>query len=95
LEVIDVPDGHHGFDFLDHDGQSRDAVERGPGPGAHRADLSHRGRRAARRAAARQARRPAPGNRAYCRCQSGRAVAVSPRRSPSPWARMCRCTRRR
>jgi hypothetical protein len=28
LEVIDVPDGQHGFDYLDHTGQSRDAVER-------------------------------------------------------------------
>jgi acetyl esterase/lipase len=26
LEVIDVPDGHHGFDYLDHTDQSRDAV---------------------------------------------------------------------
>lgn len=28
LEIIDVPDGHHGFDFLDHTEQSRAAVER-------------------------------------------------------------------
>ncbi|HEY0360519.1 MAG TPA: dienelactone hydrolase family protein [Mycobacteriales bacterium] len=28
LEIIDVPDGHHGFDNLDHTEQSRDAVER-------------------------------------------------------------------
>jgi acetyl esterase/lipase len=28
LEIIDVPDGQHGFDYLDHTDQSRDAVER-------------------------------------------------------------------
>jgi dipeptidyl aminopeptidase/acylaminoacyl peptidase len=28
LEVIDVPDGHHGFDTVDHTDQSRAAVER-------------------------------------------------------------------
>jgi hypothetical protein len=31
LEIIDVPDGHHGFDSLDHNGQSRDAVVRALG----------------------------------------------------------------
>jgi acetyl esterase/lipase len=28
LHVVDVPDGRHGFDVLDHTGQSREAVER-------------------------------------------------------------------
>jgi dienelactone hydrolase len=28
LEIIDVPDGHHGFDMLDHTDQSKAAVER-------------------------------------------------------------------
>lgn len=28
LETIDVPDGHHSFDVLDHTDQSREAVER-------------------------------------------------------------------
>lgn len=28
LEIIDVPDGHHSFDCLDHTDQSREAVER-------------------------------------------------------------------
>jgi acetyl esterase/lipase len=27
LSIIDVPDGHHGFDYLDHTAQSRAAVE--------------------------------------------------------------------
>jgi dienelactone hydrolase len=28
LEIIDVPEGHHGFDMVDHTDQSKDAVER-------------------------------------------------------------------
>ena len=28
LELIDVPNGHHGFDTLDHTDESRRAVER-------------------------------------------------------------------
>jgi dienelactone hydrolase len=28
LDIIDVPDGHHGFDYLDHTDQSRAAVDR-------------------------------------------------------------------
>lgn len=28
LDIIDVPDGQHGFDMLDHTGESRDAVSR-------------------------------------------------------------------
>jgi hypothetical protein len=28
LEIIDVPDGRHGFDMLDHTDQSRTAVQR-------------------------------------------------------------------
>ncbi len=31
LHIIDVPDGQHGFDQLDHTDQSREAVERGLG----------------------------------------------------------------
>jgi dienelactone hydrolase len=31
LEIIDVPDGHHGFDMVDHTDQSKAAVERALG----------------------------------------------------------------